>query len=118
MKVRSLREAVAFQLSEQETLAKVVSVPLSRHKLGRAAHCLQGLAPGVQRTRVGRGRSGSWRSGGRQWQTLFPASRLYFPRHCKRKLGCAGQEGRGWCWTGALVSGAQRGPAPRISSPH
>ena len=93
MKVRSLREAVAFQLSEQETLAKVVGVPLSQHKLRRAAHCLQGLAPGVQRTRVGRGGSGSWRCGGRQWQTLFPPPRCIFPTTARGNWGVWGRKG-------------------------
>lgn len=70
MRVRSFREAVAFQLSERETLAKVVGVPLSWHNLGRAAHRAQLRA--THRTRVGRVGSGSWGAGSRRQQALLP----------------------------------------------
>lgn len=84
MRVRSFREAVAFQLSERETLAKVVGVPLSWHKMGRAAHCPQGPAPSDPQNQ---GRQGRVRVLGRWEQaaadTPPPSPRLPTPARGK-----------------------------------
>lgn len=90
MKVRSLREAVAFQLSEQETLAKVVGVPLSQHKLRRAAHLPAGPSTGSTENQSRQGRVRVLEMWGQTVADPLPPSPLHFPHHCKRKLGCVG----------------------------